>query len=118
MISWKKDTILTARVKAMVLAGYSSGEIGLTVKLSKNQIIGFCAREGLQLKGHRKGNQHTERTYKKEPPREILIEGSNGIIARQCMDKSRITLKHIPSIEAWQESTGYSYTSQDRSSDS
>jgi len=87
---------------------YSASEIARTMGKTLGQVMGKLQRMNVPLPN-----------AIKKPPlnREILIEGSQGVITRLVADKSRITLKHIPSIAEEQERMGYSYISQDRNSD-
>jgi len=90
-------------------------QIARELKKTKNQIIGIMRRQGIIQESDAAHKRREERNIK--PPSPRLNQVDYSVITRITNDKSRITLKHIPSIEQWEQGTGYSYTSRDRSSD-
>jgi hypothetical protein len=101
MINVWHDEALAAKVIALAKDKKSAQQIAQEVRLTRNQVIGFLFRRGVKLCGEHTNQHHPDR---------VLNNGSKGVIERLVMDKSRVTLKHIPSIAQWQESVDYAFT--------
>lgn len=118
-VSWEKRPELVDQLRNLAMQGKSSGAIATEMRMTIGQIIGAAHRYDIKFitpEGIAK-----RRTKQKETPtkKELLSRGlsQEQMMAdrRQFVDpKPRITLKHIPSIEAWEEQTAYSYRPRDQ----
>ena len=112
------EPLIIQKVREVFETGIPYSQICKLLGMSKGQLAGIIDRYGLtrdpkfkeinQLNAYKV--QMASKTQK-EPTR--LRAGSLGVIERQTLDKSRITLIAIPSLGE-QQSKAYSYISRDQ----
>jgi hypothetical protein len=63
---WEENPALEGRLRQLVAESKSSNQIARELKLTRNQVIGKCARLGLQLTGEAAAHVEGKRRLRKE----------------------------------------------------
>lgn len=110
---WENDEILHAY--KLREKGHTYAQIAKILGRSRNSVASQFHNRAVHgyYKPKKKGKKVYMNRVVKNPPR--LHQGCAGVIERQTADKSRITLKAIPSVPELAD-TPYSYISLDQNS--
>lgn len=118
-MSNKHEPLIVEEVRKVFLTGIPYSQICKTLGMSKGQLAGIVDRYGLTRSDtftviNRAAASQAQVTHKSGKSRSVrLREGAQGIIERQMIDTSRITLIAIPSLGVL-EPAAYSYISRDQ----